>query len=144
MRLARRLANLVEQHELGAVFGAETGFVLARDPDTVLAPDVAFVRTDRLPAVAVPGFFPGPPDLAVEVLSPSDSAAEAARKARSWVAHGTRLVWIVDPVARSVAVHRPRADVRVLGVDDMLTGGQVVRGFRVTVSDLFPHGFLQP
>jgi len=144
MRLARRLADLVEEHDLGAVFGAETGFVLARDPDTVLAPDVAFVRADRLPAEAVPGFFPGPPDLAVEVLSPSDTAAAAGRKARSWIAHGTRLVWVVDPVARTVAVHRPRAEGRVLGVDDTLTGGHVVRGFRVTVRDLFPRGFLQP
>jgi len=80
MRLARRLANQVEENDLGAVFGAESGFVLARNPDTVLAPDIAFVRKTRLLTQYPPGFFPGPPDLAVEVIAPGDPSPRFLRR----------------------------------------------------------------
>ena len=121
-------------------FLAETGFLLARNPDTVLAPDISFVRTERLPTAAAEGFFPGPPDLAVEVISPGDRRTEIAQKVRRWLGHGTRLVWVVDPVARTVAVHEPSGTVRLLGTEDRLTGGDVVRGFAVRVRELFPSG----
>jgi len=139
MRLARRLANLVEERDLGAVFGADSGFVLTRNPDTVLAPDIAFVRKNRLLADYPPGFFPGPPDLAVEVISPGDTFTEVREKAHRWIEHGTRLVWVVDPVARRVDVYRLRANIRSLGVDGRLRGGAVVPGFTTTVRELFPR-----
>jgi len=141
MRLARRLADLVEERDHGAVFGADSGFVLARNPDTVLAPDIAFVRKSRLLADYPPGFFPGPPDLAVEVVSHSDTITEVREKARRWIEHGTRLVWVVDPIARGIDVYRPRANIRSLGVEDKLRGDAVVPGFTTTVRELFPRGF---
>ncbi len=141
MRLARRLADLVEERDLGAVFGADSGFVLARDPDTVLAPDIAFVRKSRLQAVYPPGFFPGRPDLAVEVVSPGDTLAEVREKAGKWIEYGTRLVWVVEPVARRIDVYRRRANIRSLGIDDNLSGGTVVPGFKTTVRELFPRAW---
>jgi Uma2 family endonuclease len=137
-RVACHLANLLEDRRLGVVFAADTGFVLERNPDTVLAPDVAFVRRDRLPTEFAPGFFPGPPDLAVEVTSPRDSWGEVQEKALSWLEHGTRLVWIVDPKARRVTVYRGPRDVVVLGLADVLDGGEVVPGFAMAVAALFP------
>ena len=81
MRIGWRLAQYVEEHDLGAVYAAETGFILARNPDTVRAPDVAFVSRERLrAAAAAPGYWPGPPDLAVEVVSPSDTFSEMEGK----------------------------------------------------------------
>ncbi|MEO6596904.1 MAG: Uma2 family endonuclease [Planctomycetota bacterium] len=138
MRIGRHLANFVEEHSLGAVFAAETGFVLERNPDTVLAPDVAFVRQERLPREFAPGFFPGPPDLAVEVPSPRDSHGDVQEKVLSWLQHGARLVWVVDPKPRRVTVYRTTRDVLVLGAGDPLDGGDVVPGFTVSVEALFP------
>jgi Uma2 family endonuclease len=137
-RVIRHLANAVEDRGLGAVLSNDTGFVLERDPDTVLAPDVAFVRLDRLPERFAPGFFPGPPDLAVEVTSPRDSWGEVQDEALCWLEHGARLVWIVDPAAKRVTVYRGLRDVVVLGTADTLDGGDVVPGFAVAVAALFP------
>ena len=138
MRVARPLANFVEDRGLGAVLVNDTGFMLERNPDTVLAPDIAFLRRDRLPAEFAPGFFPGPPDLAVEVTSPCDSWGDVQEKALSWLEHGARLVWIVDPKAKRVTVYRGPRDVVVLGPADTLDGGEVVPGFAVAVRALFP------
>jgi len=139
-RITRLLANHVEEHDLGGVFAADAGFVLARDPDTVRAPDVGFVQKDRLLSSYPRGFFPGPPDLAIEVTSPGDSFPEVHEKARCWIAHGTRLVWVVDPMARRVSGYRTLEAARLLGPGDELDGGDVVPGFRVRVRDLFPDG----
>ncbi|HZN41745.1 MAG TPA: Uma2 family endonuclease [Planctomycetota bacterium] len=136
-RVTRYLANWVEDRGLGAVLTNDTGFMLERNPDTVLAPDVAFVRRDRLPVEFAPGFFPGPPDLAVET-SPCDSWGEVQEMALSWLEHGTRLVWIVDGKAKRVTVYRGPRDVVVLGPADTLDGGEVVPGFAVAVAALFP------
>lgn len=105
LRIATLLANHVDANRLGQVFAAETGFILARNPDTVRAPDVAFVRRGRLETGLPTGYFPGPPDLAVEVLSPDDRPAAVAAKTADWLAAGTRLVWVVDPATRSLAAH---------------------------------------
>ncbi len=92
------LAHHVKIRLLGAVCGAGTGFVLARNPDTVLAPDIAFIRRERIPASGLPAtFWEGAPDLAVEVRSPGDTGSEVAEKAASWLSAGTRVVWVVDP-----------------------------------------------
>jgi len=127
----------VRKRKLGRVYLAETGFLLTRNPDTVLAPDIAFVRRARLPADFSPGYFPGHPDLAVEVTSPGENPAEVHGKALRWLDHGTQLVWIVDPLEFRVTTYRSRDDIRVLGMDDVLTGGKVVPGFQIAVRELF-------
>lgn len=103
-----RLDALVRERRLGRVVGAETGFVLGRDPDTVLAPDAAFVRGERLPPPEQrKGFLELAPDLVVEVVSPSDRASEVTEKALLWLDAGVRLVWVIYPDPRVVAVYRP-------------------------------------
>jgi Uma2 family endonuclease len=104
--LERWLSIYVAEHNLRMTFGAETGFIIERNPDTVRAPDVAFVVNERIPNPLPSGFFPGPPDLAVEVLSPSDRASEVTAKTRCWLTAGCREVWNVDPETKTVTVHR--------------------------------------
>jgi len=102
---ARIIASLVNSTRgLGAVYASEAGFRIARDPDTVRAPDAAFVAADRV--VDTPGFFEGAPDIAFEVVSPNDSYSEVEEKTRMWLQAGVRVVVIVDPRTKSVRVHR--------------------------------------
>ncbi len=136
-RVGRHLANFVDDRGLGVVLTNDSGFRLERSPDTVLAPDVAFVQKDRVPSEFAPGFFPGPPDLAVEVTSPRDSWGDVQEKALCWLEHGTRLVWVVDPKARRVTVYRGPLDVVVLSTADTLDGGDVLPGFELPVAKLF-------
>jgi Uma2 family endonuclease len=137
-RLHGRLARHIEQHSLGEVFEGETGFLLASDPDTVRAPDVAFVRRERIAAEASSeAFWPGAPDLAVEVVSPGDTIHEVDDKVKTWLDAGARMVWVVDPKWRSVTVYRATDRVRILTENDELSGEDVVEGFRVNVRDLF-------
>ena len=132
------LGQHVKAHRLGVVCGAETGFVLARNPDTVLAPDIAFVRRDRVPATGRPTFFwEGAPDLAVEVTSPGDSRPEVARKVEAWLSAGTLVVWVVDPKRASVAIHEPGCAVRRLGESDTLDGAPLLPGFSLPVREIF-------
>lgn len=131
------LAEYLKQHPLGILAGAETGFRIASDPDTVRAPDVAFIRRDRVPPPTFRGFFQGAPDLAVEVLSPEDRASEVLAKVGDWLDAGCRAVWVVDPSTRTVSVYESRSQIRVLGDQETLTGGEVLPGFRVLVADIF-------
>lgn len=137
-RFTWRLAQHVETHQLGAVYAAETGFLLARDPDTVRAPDVSFVSQERL-AAGVPdeGFWPGAPDLAVEVVSPSDSFSEVAGKALDWLAAGARAVVVVDPQRRTAAFYRSREEIRILGPEDVLQIPDLVPGWSLRIGELF-------
>ena len=138
MRLRTLLGAHVWRHRSGVVFGAGTAFRLARDPDTVLAPDVAFVRAARIPASGVPaGWFPGAPDLAVEVLSPTDRSLAVDDAIAEYLQAGARLAWVVNPKHHRVTVHVPGATPRVLGVDDRLDGGEVVPGFACDVREIF-------
>lgn len=132
------LARHVREHRLGAAFLAETGFVLARDPDNVRAPDIAFVRHDRLPDPPTPGYFPGAPDLAVEITSPNDTFTEVHEKSIDWLEHGADMVWVVDPVARRATVYRGVDDVRIVSRSGELTGEDVVPGFAMPLHDLWP------
>jgi Uma2 family endonuclease len=116
---------------------AETGFQISRDPDTVRAPDVAFVRAERLPAAEPLGFFPGAPDLAVEVLSPSDRAGEVLAKVQDWLEAGCRAVWVVDPHTQTISDYRSRSEVVVFSGADTLTGGTVLPGFSVSLPEIF-------
>jgi Uma2 family endonuclease len=139
MALGIRLGSFVLQHKLGAVFAAETGFHLEHDPDTVLAPDIAFVERERVAATGLSGgFWQGAPDLAVEVISPGDRAAKVAAKTQTWLAQGARQVWIVDPAKRTIAIHHRDGQVAVLSETDILSGGDLVPGFACRVGEIFP------
>ena len=132
------LGQYVKANKLGVCFGAETGFKIGSDPDTVRAPDVAFVRRERIPERGIPKkFWQGAPDLAVEVLSPGDSYSEVGEKVECWLDTGAWAVWVIDPRRRSVSVHRPMTDVTRLFEGDELDGGDVVPGFRCKVSEIF-------
>jgi len=139
LKLSVPICVFVEQHGLGIVCGAETGFIVTSDPDTVLAPDISFVRQDRVPAAGLPtGFWRGAPDLAVEVLSPNDSTREIDDKARAWLEAGARLVWLADQRRRTIIVRRRDAAPRILSASDTLDGGDVLPGFTLLVADAFP------
>jgi Uma2 family endonuclease len=141
-RIAQRIAALLWQyataHKLGEVYAAETGFKLASNPDHVRAPDCAFIQRERVVAVGeVAGFWPGAPDLAVEVVSPSDSFADVEEKVFDWLGAGTQAVIVVNPKKRSVTVYRSVSDVRVLGEEELLSVEDVVPGWSLPVRDLF-------
>jgi Uma2 family endonuclease len=128
----------VRQHGLGTTFAAETGFQLASDPDTVRAPDAAFIVRERVPASGIPrGYWPGPPDLAVEVVSPNDRSSAVEAKALDWLAAGTRAVVVVDPRLRTAMVYRSRQDIRILTADEPLELGDVVPGWSPLVGEFF-------
>jgi len=134
-----RLIEFMKRKDLGRVVSTETGFLLGHDPDTVRAPDVAFVSRSRIErAGAFRGFFPGPPDLAVEVLSPSERPADVHAKIGDYLAAGARLVWVIDPARRQVRVHRSLLQPSILDETAMLEGDNVLPGFSVRVARLFP------
>jgi Uma2 family endonuclease len=137
VRITLPLGNFVTRAGLGEVFGAETGFHIAHDPDTVRAPDVAFVAADRLPSPLPKGFFPGPPDLAVEVVSPEDRDSQVQAKVQNWLDAGCRVVWLVDPRRRTVQVSQSRSEARVLGLSDTLYGEPLLPGFSLAVAEIF-------
>jgi len=137
-RLGSRLGPYVEERRLGAVYGGEPGFTIARDPDTVLAPDLAFVTKDHLAVQPIgDGYREGAPDLAVEVMSPSDRPKEVREKAEAWLAAGAAMVWVLNPGRHTVTVFRPASGPETLTEADSLDGEEVVPGFRCPVADLF-------
>lgn len=131
-----RLGEFVHQHQLGRTFAAETGFLIAQNPDTVRAPDASFIRADRLPET-MSGYFPGGPDLAVEVVSPSDTWSELLDKVSDWLAAGTRMVWVVDGERQRALVFRSMNDVHTLTGSQALDGQDVLPGFSLPLSELF-------
>jgi len=136
--VVRLLGDFARAQGLGVVFTADAGFILARSPDTLRGPDAAFVSKTRFDKVgAVPTAFPGPPDLVVEVLSPSDRAAEVRAKVADYLAAGTSVVWVVDPESQCVTVYRSLLAPRVLAVGDELAGEDILPGFTVRVAELF-------
>ena len=138
VRIGRLLDEHVEAHDLGVCCGAETGFILQREPDTVRAPDAAVVLKSRIPETGIPaGYWPFAPDLAVEVVSPSDRLADVHVKIAEYFAAGTRLVWLVEPETRMVHVYRSAREVEVVGTKQELEGGEVLPGFRCEVRRLF-------
>jgi Uma2 family endonuclease len=124
------------RNKLGRVVSGEAGFLISRDPDTVRAPDVAFVRQDRQPK-SPRKFFPGAPDLAVEVISPTDRLEDVDNKTQAWLGAGTTLVWVVWPDTRSVVVHRAGQERRILHEKDSITGEEVLPGFECPVAEFF-------
>jgi len=137
-RITVHLANHNHKDGLGEVYAAETGFKISFDPDTVRAPDVAFVSRERAEAIGdTEGFFPGAPDLAVEVVSPSDSYAEVEEKALAWLEAGTRMVVVANPRKKTFTVYRSLTDIKVLTEKDTLSGEDVVPGWNLPVKGLF-------
>lgn len=140
IRFAGPLYQFVEERKLGAVFAAETGFLLATNPDTVRGPDVAFVTHERLASVPPGrGYFPGAPDLAVEVVSPSDSYAEVEAKVQDWLDAGCRMVVVVNPRNQTLKVYRSITQITVLTTADTFDGGKLLPGFQLPVKRLFPE-----
>jgi Uma2 family endonuclease len=132
------LAVYVKERRLGWVFGDAVGYQLARFPHTVRVPDASLVRADRIPSDGVrPGLFRFPPDLAIEVLSPSETATLLEEKIRDYATSGTRLIWIVDPMRRTILTIPDDAPVSWLSEGDTLDGGTVVPGFSCPVAEVF-------
>ena len=138
-RIVSLLRAFAEAQGLGEVVTADTGFVLARGPDTLRGPDVAFVDNGRLPSASEESkAFEGAPDLAVEVVSPSNRPDEVHAKVADYLAAGTRLVWVVDPDPdrRTLTVYESLLAPRVLRAEDEVDGSDVLPGFRARVSEL--------
>ncbi|MEO8435808.1 MAG: Uma2 family endonuclease [Pyrinomonadaceae bacterium] len=141
MRIAGPLHQYVESNNLGVVYAAETGFKIEEDPDTVRAPDVAFLRRERIEAAGdVKGYWRGAPDLAVEVLSPSDRVTAVEEKVQKWLEAGTRMVWVVSPKLHTITVYRSLSDIVLLTEKDSLDGGEIVPGFRIALAEVFGRG----
>jgi Uma2 family endonuclease len=138
LRIGRLLDAHVEATGSGVSVGAETGFVLARDPDTVRAPDAAFVAKARANAVGTTArYWPGAPDLAVEVVSPDDSAREVKEKAQAWLAAGTVAVLVLDPAKQTATIYRSHTDARVQTGSDTLDLSDAVPDFKPALSRVF-------
>ena len=136
--IALSLGSHVKANRLGRVYLAETGFTVSKKPDTVLAPDAAFVSTERLAlATRKEGYFPGVPDLAVEVISPSDRYSEVEEKVRLWLQYGTRMVIVVDPRTQTLKVYRSPHDIQVLTKEDTLEVDDVIPGWTLSLAELF-------
>lgn len=139
MTIATLLNVFVRSHRLGIVGGADFGLILARDPDTVRAPDVAFYRAERIPPGGIPAtYWDLAPDLAVEVLSPSNRRGRVLKKVGEYLDAGTRLVWVVDPRRRTAVVYRPKGEPAIFGEDGVLDGEDVLPGFTLPLAEVWP------
>ena len=126
------LGSYVKEHRLGAVYAADAGFKISRQPDTVRAPDAAFVRSERV--VDTAGFFEGPPDVAFEVTSPGDTYSEIEEKTLDWLRAGVLAVVIVDPRTASVRIHRSAGATTVAGAIEI---DDVIPGWKLPLSEVF-------
>lgn len=135
--IAASLYAWVAPRQLGDVVGAETGFTLRRNADTVRAGDAAFISAARSPLRGGAGFAALAPDLVVEVLSSSDRDAKIREKTADWIDAGVRLVWLIDAPQRSALVHRADRSSHRLSAGDQLDGETVLPGFTLPLSELF-------
>lgn len=128
----------IRSQQLGNVTGADGGYILSRNPDVVVAPDAAFVRTDRLPPEEeISTYLELAPDLAVEVVSPSDRMHDVSDKVMLYLNAGTQMVWVVQPNLKTVTVHYPDHTAKILTTDDEIDGGDVLPSFRLPLSEIF-------
>ena len=138
INLGTELRNFVKTRKLGSLTASDSGVWLERDPDTVREPDIAYFSTERMPlGVRVVGYAETPPDLVVEVVSPSNTIRDVNDKAFMWLGHGVRLVWLVYPYTRTVDVYQGGRAVTTLTDDDSLDGLDVLPGFACAVSEIF-------
>jgi Uma2 family endonuclease len=131
------VGSYVRAHGLGAVFGQATGFKIASDPDTVRAPDLAFVDWTRVAQIARHGYAALAPDLVAEILSPGDRPGEVLAKADEWLEAGVRRVWVIDPDRQTASVYRDDGSVTTVSSDADVAGEAVLPGFSFRLSDLF-------
>jgi Uma2 family endonuclease len=137
-RVFAALNAFVESHGLGVCFPDNTGFELPGLDDTVRSPDAAFIRTERVPPDGIDaGWVRVAPDLIVEILSPSETAASLEEKLQDYRAAGTTLVWVIDPAARIVLVHEAGLPDRRLSASDAMDGGDMLPGFSLPIARLF-------
>jgi len=137
-RIAWILSNHVERHQLGVVFAAETGFLIRTDPDTVLAPDVAFVRQSRFETIQDESrYLPLAPDLAIEVLSPGDRSIRVEAKILAWLDAGCRMVLVVDPEAETIQACRSRHQRQIYAQGETIDCNQAVPNWHLEVSQVF-------
>lgn len=140
MRVGAALFEFVKENQLGAAFASGTGFLIEQDPDTVRAPDAAFVSQDKLDKQPIgQGFRPGAPDLAVEVVSPRDAYVQVEQKVNQWLDAGCQIVWVVNPGQQTVQVYRvkARSATSILRVGDSISGDDLLPGFSLAVAELF-------
>src|SRR6266513_1637977 len=135
-KLTYLLADFVYRQGLGMVFGQDTGFKIGSDPDTVRAPDVAFVARERVGVIRERGYAELAPDLLAEILSPDDRPAEVLAKVADWLAAGTKIVWVIDPDRRETRVYRRDGTLTVLGSEGSLEGEDVLPGFTCPLKDV--------
>lgn len=136
--LGLRVGNYVLAQNLGELYTSDTAFIITREPLSVLRPDVAFVRAERLPAEdSGSGFYGVVPDLVIEVLSPGNRQAEIGAKIERYLRAGVPLVWLVDPLARTIMVYSPGREPITIGADGVLEGGEILHGFRLPVREIF-------
>ncbi len=135
--IAYFLTQHVRGHNLGKVKTGEPGFIVERNPDTVRAPEVAFVRADRLHLDPGPPFFPGHPDLAIEVVSPSDAATEVLSKVHMWLDAGCESVWVVDPKEQAISIYRRDGTHRVRRAGETLDDEPLLPGFALPIDEVF-------
>ena len=137
LKIARLIADYVDDHGLGIVVAAETGFKLFSNPDTVRAADAAYLSRQRAPDPPPSGYLALAPDLAVEVTSPSDPAGEVQAKVSDWLNAGSRLVWVIDPARKRALVYREDGSVDLLANQDALSGEDVLPGFSCPLDDIW-------
>ena len=138
MELAIPLGYHVKKNNLGKLYLAETGFLIETNPDTVRAPDIAFVSMERIKKnPRAKSYWVGAPDLVVEVTSPSDIVSKVEEKVTQWLEAGASMVWIVSPKLKTVTVYRSLTDIVTLTEKDTLDGGEVVPGFQIPVAEIF-------
>lgn len=138
MNIAGPLFEYVKTNNLGNVYAAETGYLLEQDPDTVRAADVSFVSRERIEkAKPVEGYWKGAPDLAVEVISPGDTVGRIEGKIAEWLESGTRMLWVVSPKMRTVTAYHSLTEIVISTEKDMLDGGNVVPGFKISIAEIF-------
>jgi Uma2 family endonuclease len=135
-RIAWHVMSFVYPRHLGVVIAAETGFTLARDPDTVRAPDVGFIRADRVPDPLPRGYSSIVPDLIVEVLSPDDRPGAVLSKVADWIEAGARLVWVIDPIRRAARVYRGDGSESYLSESESLDGEDVLAGLTIPLREI--------
>lgn len=138
VEITRHVGNYLAENRLGKASSSDTGFILARNPDVVRAPDLAYVRADRLPSKDDRrAFLELAPDLAVEIVSPSDGSKDVNDKVMQYLDLGVRLVWLIYPSTRTVNIYTPDRTARILTEADVLDGGDVLPGFTLRVADIF-------
>jgi Uma2 family endonuclease len=133
--IAHLLLLFVDAHDLGEVTSEIGGYRLA--PDTVLAPDVGFISKARLVTPTGQGYIPLAPDLAVEIMSPGDKASEINDKVLLYLQAGIRLIWVVYPSSKTITVYKPSDNAKIVDINGILDGGDILPGFSLPVRDIF-------